>query len=79
MKTYVRYQDDGPLGACGQICEITNPWDRLHIFKTEKAANEFLRMFKKNPSVCGRRNARITGIWHDDQEIAMYSSVQRHG
>lgn len=76
MKTYLRYQDEGPSGICGQSCSITCPWDQLHIFLTEKKAEEFQQKVKDYK---GRKNARITGVWYDDEEISMYPSVQRHG
>jgi hypothetical protein len=75
MQVYVRYQDDGPVGICGQACSITNPWDQLHIFGDEKKAHEFARKIEK---YAGRKNARITASWVDNQET-MYPSVQRHG
>ena len=72
MKTYVRYQDDGPIGICGQICAVTNPWDQLHIFTNEDEANEFM---KKVESATGRKNSRVTAMWVDDPD-QMYPSVR---
>ncbi|MEA3421776.1 MAG: hypothetical protein U9Q97_08910 [Acidobacteriota bacterium] len=74
MKTYVRYQDDGPRGFCGQICATTNPWDHLHIFTDEDLAREFMR---KVEVIQSRQNPRITMVWIDD-EREMYPEVQRH-
>ena len=74
MKVYVRYQDDGPLGICGQMCSITNPWDQLHIFSNESKARKFMR---KVETIKIRKNSRVTGMWEDDQD-QMYPSVIRY-
>ena len=74
MEVYVRYQDDGPLGICGQMCAITNPWDQLHIFPNESEARKFMR---KVESIRFRKNSRVTGMWVDDQD-QMYPSVIRY-
>ena len=76
MKTYVRYQDDGPRGFCGQICGITNPWDHLHIFKDEDSAREFMRKVEVEADQ-NRENSRVTAMWIDDQD-QMYPAIQRH-
>ncbi len=74
MKIYLRYQDDGPNGICGQACSITNPWDVLHVFDDEDSAYWFKRNLEKNKS---RENARITMQW-DSENNSLVPEVVVH-
>ena len=66
MKTYVRYQDDGPNGPCGQSCSTTNPFDQLHIFECMNDANKWMRSVELLKT---RKNPRVTMVWYDDNEL----------
>ena len=63
MKIYLRYQDDGVEGLCGQACSITNSWDVLHVFNSEDSAYLFTRNIEFIES---RKNPRITMRWSED-------------
>ena len=76
QQVYIRYQDDGPLGVCGQTTDITSPWDRLYIFKDHEAAYEFMRKVENSR---GRKNPRVTNIWQagdDFEEVFDYTEVE---
>ena len=76
QQVYLRYQDDGPLGACGQIISVTNPWDRLYIFKDHEAAYEFMREVE---SCRGRKNPRVTKIWQAGDDFMEVFDCTKHG
>lgn len=62
-RVYVRYQDDGPSGPCGQTMNVTSPWDRLYVYENEEDARAFVRFVKDKRVGWGRRNPRISGYW----------------
>jgi len=57
------YEDDGPMGICGQSCSITCPWKKLYLFENEEAMRLFMKRTENNRNV-GRRNARITHVFN---------------
>ena len=61
-KSYVRYQDDGPSGACGQSVSNTMPWDILYVFNSPDDADQFCKNVSKGR---GRKNVRVTARWDD--------------
>jgi len=65
---YVAYQDDGPIGPCGQSCATTNPWDKLYIFTNRKKMREFVDPISEG-TYTARRNARITNIWEEEFNV----------
>jgi hypothetical protein len=64
MKVYIRYQDDGPSGPCGQLTS-TNPWDQLHVFPDYEQARMFMHQVENH--TVGRKNPRITGVWQEEE------------
>lgn len=72
MKIYVRYQDDGPAGICGQEARTTSDWDQLHIFNSYKKAHEFIREVERST---GRRNPRATAMWHEEYETEVFDHI----
>ena len=70
-KYYVRYQDDGPMGLCGQAMSITMPWDRLYVFDCAEDADRFCAGVRESN---GRKNARVTARWDDfiEQNVLYY-------
>ena len=61
---YYIYQDDGPLGICGQSMSITRPWRQLWIsnrYVTDYEMKEELR------KISSRKNPRITGFFSADE------------
>jgi len=75
MKIYIRYQDDGPSGPCGQATSTTSPWDILHIFKDQKSYRKFTKLVE---SMTWRKNSRITAIWHEYGPYEVTQEVVRH-
>ena len=76
QQVYVRYQDDGPLGACGQTANITSPWDRLYIFQDYLDARKFMRKVEKSR---GRKNPRVTKIWQAWDDFMEVFDCTKHG
>ena len=74
MRIYLRYQDDGAQGLCGQAYSITESWDILHIFEDEDDAHLFKRAVEM---VKSRKNPRITNRW-DDRTYGMVPEVKSH-
>lgn len=76
----VLYEDDGPEGICGQSADITAPWKKLVEIDEPDTAHAMLCMSPKVLSVylgfCGtsgtrgRRNARITHVFTDNEDAA---------
>ena len=67
-RAYAHYRDDGPSGPCGQSMSITAPWSRLFVWEGENAerdAEEFMRRLRNEPTVMGRRNARVEAWWFE--------------
>ena len=71
---YVRYEDDGPSGICGQACSITNPWDILHIFDDESGFRDFM---KSTENITNRLNPRVTTLWFSGDN-SLVPQVQDH-
>lgn len=61
LGVYVRYQDDGPTGICGQTTDITSPWDKLFIVDDYDQLKDLEALIKLQH----RLNGRITTIWED--------------
>ena len=66
VKIFMRYQDDGPSGPCGQACSTTNNWDILYIFENNDSARKFTREVEEMKS---RENARVSMSWTDDDQF----------
>ena len=73
MKTYIRYQDDGPSGVCTNACSETNPWDELHIFESYDDARIFMKDVEQGKYKKGRLNSKITCIWQDEYKVIRHS------
>jgi len=63
IRYYVAYEDDGFSGPCGQITSVTSHRRQLHIFKSEKAAQEFIEKIRLGALHAGRTRSRIVGYW----------------
>lgn len=62
---YLLYEDDGPLGICGQAMSITSNWKRLYkIRKYEDVRNICERILKLD----NRKNPTITKIFTDNEQ-----------
>jgi hypothetical protein len=76
--TYVLYEDDGPLGICGQSMDITIPWRKLIRVAGVDEAYTLMRMSSEELSIhlslCGvngskgREKARIVDWFSDDYD-----------
>lgn len=73
MKVYLRYQDDGPSGFCGQTTSVTSPWDQLHIFPDYDSAREYMRQLEQWPP--GRKNPRVTAIWQEESGLEVFNHI----
>lgn len=67
MKYFVRYQDDGAMGGCGQSCSISDPLNQMHVFENEDDAKAFIKRVREDKPT--RKNQRITGIWTENEII----------
>jgi len=65
---YVSYEDDGPLGICGQTVDITGPWRKLFICEGLAEYTELATLIKNKVT---RRNQHIAGIWSSNPENCM--------
>ena len=59
----IAYEDDGPVGLCGQSCAVMNPWHKLYLFETEEKMREYARKIEQSH---GRKNPRIVGIYYPE-------------
>lgn len=64
MAFYVHYVDDGPVGICGQSCNITSPWARLFVCETRQDMGD---LFREIDELKHRINPRVVEVWSDSK------------
>lgn len=70
---YIYYEDNGPLGICGQAMSITQPWKRLY----KVAKYEDIRSFRcKIDAFTHRHKPEIKAIFTDNSKQAFEHGLE---